>query len=104
MDSNPLLVSSNPGNTSRKYQHGDLDILKDCDSIGIFSECGYFCVLGFKDRTRRIYIHFNNSDEWYDLLGRNRLAYNGETIVPSENAYKVWQSKQTSHYDRYRMR
>ena len=70
-----LMVSSNGASTVRPTPEG-IRTLMDCDEISTFSECGWFCAVGYRDnpsglgRDRAVALHFNSRDEYLRATGQ----------------------------------
>lgn len=87
----PIIRAASPGQQTRKYKQGDLETLKSCDDISTYSECGYYCVSGFRSGDLKIHLHFNNAGEWSYLLASSGLEHRGKTLVENPAARReLW--------------
>lgn len=67
-----LTVNNDP---SKKLDAPMVLILKEqCDDISTFSECGWFCVLGYRGKDRLVNAHCNSRDEYETMMGYRKEA------------------------------
>lgn len=63
-----VLTTSN--DTSQRLNHSHVSLLRNkCDDVKTFSECGWFCVVGYKGNTRLVYAHCNSLEEYEISMG-----------------------------------
>lgn len=58
----PILAFNN--DTTRRGTMADIALLKECDDVRTYRECGWFCVAGWKDDKRLVHAHFNSEEEY----------------------------------------
>lgn len=66
MNGNPLLVANN--DTTSQGTREDIVLLKTCDDVITYFECGWFCVTGWKDEKRLVHAHFNSEEEYRRMV------------------------------------
>lgn len=68
-----LLTTSN--DTSQRLNHSHVSLLRnECDDVKTFSECGWFCVVGYKGNKRLVYAHCNSLEEYETSMGLLRRS------------------------------
>lgn len=65
-----LIVANNDPTQRGTPQH--IQLLKECDDVRTYTECGWFCVLGYKDGKRIVHAHWNNEDAYRDMRDPDR--------------------------------
>lgn len=55
---------------TRKFSGNDADLLRsECDDIRTYTECGWFCVVGYKGDKRLVHAHCNSREEYEINMG-----------------------------------
>lgn len=68
-----LITTSN--DTSERLNHSHVSLLRnECDDVKTFTECGWFCVTGYKGNKRLVYAHCNNFEEYETAMGLLRRS------------------------------
>jgi len=68
-----IFASNGPG-TERPTPER-IRLLKECDEVTTYSECGWFCAVGWKRNSygevrKEIGLHFNSHDEYLSMTGQ----------------------------------
>lgn len=66
MDGNPLLVANN--DSTKQGTHADIELIKTRDDFITYSECGWFCVTGWKNDRRIVHAHFHSEEEYRRMV------------------------------------
>ncbi len=91
-----LLTTSN--DTSERLNRSHVSLLRnECDDVKTFTECGWFCVTGYKGSKRLVYAHCNNFEEYETAMGllrrSNPFGYGSEGesgyLIKATAAYSV---------------
>jgi len=67
-----ILIKNNDPTT--KGSAATIAALAECDDVHRYTECGFFCVLGYKGNRRVVHAHFNSEEE-YNRLKNPRKDY-----------------------------
>lgn len=57
-----MLITAN-NDPSRALQGRDIDLLASCDDVVTYRECGWYCVIGYRERVRLVHAHAGSRDE-----------------------------------------
>lgn len=61
-----LTANSDP---TRRLTHEDVTALREqCDDWRTYWECGWFCVIGYKERRRIVHAHCDNQEQFYAMM------------------------------------
>lgn len=63
-----LITTSNDPSESLKPSHVAL-LREECDDVKTFSECGWFCVVGYKGTNRLVYAHCDSRKDYETAMG-----------------------------------
>jgi hypothetical protein len=63
-----IITSSNDSSERLSAKHVDL-LRNQCDDVRTFTECGWFCILGYRGRDRLVYAHCNSREEYEKQIG-----------------------------------
>lgn len=55
-----LTVNNDP---TGRFEGRHIEILAGCDEVRDYEECGWFCILGYKDGRRVVHVHANRRDD-----------------------------------------
>jgi hypothetical protein len=93
-----LITTSN--DTSERLNHSHVSLLRnECDDVKTFTECGWFCVTGYKGNKRLVYAHCNSFEEYETAMGllrrSNPFDYGGESgyLIKATATYSVDEEK-----------
>lgn len=69
-----IILASNGAGTERPNPE-NIRILKECDEVSTYSECGWFCAVGWKRNSygemhKEIGLHFNSHNEYLIMTGQ----------------------------------
>jgi hypothetical protein len=68
-----LITTSN--DTSERLKQSHVSLLRnECDDVKTFTECGWFCVIGYKGDKRLVYAHCNSSKDYEIAMGLLKQA------------------------------
>lgn len=70
-----IIRPASSSSDSERMTSAHVPLLKECDDVRTFSECGWFCALGFKGRERVVYVHANSFEEYDRMM--NPEKYRG---------------------------
>lgn len=65
-----IIPSNGPGTESPTPEK--LRLLKECDEISTYPECGWYCVIGYKERRKVVTLHSNSRNEYMSMTGQGR--------------------------------
>lgn len=83
-----LLTTSN--DTSERLNRNHVSLLRnECDDVKTFSECGWFCVVGYKGSKRLVYAHCNSFEEYETAMGLLRRSDPFSYGSGGESAYLI---------------
>jgi hypothetical protein len=83
-----LITTSN--DTSERLNHSHVSLLRnECDDVKTFTECGWFCVTGYKGNKRLVYAHCNNFEEYETAMGLLRRSNPFGYGSGSESGYLI---------------
>jgi hypothetical protein len=68
-----LIIANNDPTERGTAKH--IEMLKQCDDVTTYTECGWFCVLGYKGDKRIVHVHFNNQAEYDELRNPQRGSW-----------------------------
>lgn len=57
-----ILIANN--DPSERFTHAHAERLKECDDVRTYTECCWFCVLGYKSHERVVHAHCNSREEF----------------------------------------
>ncbi|NTF17464.1 hypothetical protein G6L37_03455 [Agrobacterium rubi] len=85
--------------SSKKLNREHVKLLREkCDDINTFSECGWFCVAGYRGTQRLVYAHCNSQAEYETAMGLRRAGRNhydpkahgkAEYLIKATATYKI---------------
>lgn len=70
-------ASNKDASNSQRMTSAHVAILKDptkVDDISTFTECGWFCVVAYKNRQRVLYLHTDSREQYERMMYPERAA------------------------------
>lgn len=80
-----LTVNNDP---SRKWSRDDGKLLKEFDDYLLYSECGWHCLILYKEGNRILNVHFNSREERLNVLRGYGYNVNGNYMYKMDEAEK----------------
>jgi len=73
-----LTVNNDP---SERLTPDHVRLLAECDDARAYTECGWFCLLGWKSSNRIVHAHANSAEDFHRLAARQGYAWTGSGLV-----------------------
>lgn len=78
-----MILTSSPQSVadSRNFSaHDHIPRLAECDRVVTYSECGYFCVAGYRNGDRAVHAHMSHADEFRSALDGQGYRLAGDVL------------------------